>query len=136
MNQLLARVLDAHGGMDRWNGYQKVGATIVTGGGFFALKGKTSGLFRWFAPRNTKRCVIDQPGPPSADHDADGWRHPAALSKAMAEEGITISLMRDMDRIAAQISREGALFRERLRTGEAFAAFAERRKPDFSKIAG
>ena len=39
MNQLLARILDAHGGVDRWNGYQKVGATIVTGGGFFALKG-------------------------------------------------------------------------------------------------
>src|SRR5258708_28937097 len=39
MNELLARVLDAHGGMDRWNNYQKVGATIVTGGGFFALKG-------------------------------------------------------------------------------------------------
>ena len=47
--------------------------------------------------------------------------------------------MRDMDRIAAQISREGALFRERLQTGEAreaLAAFAERRKPDFSKVAG
>ena len=39
MNELLAKILDAHGGMDRWNGYQKVGATIVTGGGFFALKG-------------------------------------------------------------------------------------------------
>jgi enoyl-CoA hydratase/carnithine racemase len=51
----------------------------------------------------------------------------------------TKALMRDMDKIAAQISREGALFRERLLTGEAreaFAAFAERRKPDFSKIAG
>jgi len=51
----------------------------------------------------------------------------------------TKALMRDMDRIAAQISREGALFRERLQTGEAreaFAAFAERRKPDFSKVAG
>jgi len=47
--------------------------------------------------------------------------------------------MRDMDKIAAQIAREGALFRERLQTGEAreaFAAFAERRKPDFSKVAG
>jgi hypothetical protein len=33
MNELLARVLDAHGGMDRWNNYQKVGATIVTRGG-------------------------------------------------------------------------------------------------------
>ena len=39
MNGLLARVLDAHGGIDRWKGYEKVEATIVTGGGFFALKG-------------------------------------------------------------------------------------------------
>ncbi len=51
----------------------------------------------------------------------------------------TKALMRDMDKIAAQIAREGALFRERLQTSEAreaFAAFAERRKPDFSKVAG
>ena len=51
----------------------------------------------------------------------------------------TEALMRDMDKISAQISREGALFRERLQTSEAreaFAAFAERRKPDFSKLAG
>jgi hypothetical protein len=33
MGELLARVLDAHGGMDRWKNYQKVGATIVTRGG-------------------------------------------------------------------------------------------------------
>ena len=39
MNQLLANVLDAHGGLNRWNKYQKVEASIVTGGGFFALKG-------------------------------------------------------------------------------------------------
>jgi hypothetical protein len=39
MNELLARIIDAHGGMDRWNGYKKVDATIVSGGGFFALKG-------------------------------------------------------------------------------------------------
>jgi enoyl-CoA hydratase/carnithine racemase len=51
----------------------------------------------------------------------------------------TKALMRDMDKIAARISREGALFRERLQTSEAreaFAAFAERRKPDFSKVTG
>jgi enoyl-CoA hydratase/carnithine racemase len=50
----------------------------------------------------------------------------------------TKMLMRDMERIAAQISRESVLFRERLQTSEAreaFAAFAERRKPDFSKVA-
>jgi enoyl-CoA hydratase/carnithine racemase len=49
----------------------------------------------------------------------------------------TKALMREMDKIAAQISRESVLFRERLQTGEAreaFAAFAERRKPDFSKV--
>ena len=39
MNELLARVLDAHGGIDRWNRSKKVEATIVTGGGFYALKG-------------------------------------------------------------------------------------------------
>jgi hypothetical protein len=39
MNQLLANVLEAHGGLNRWNNYQKVEASIVTGGGFFALKG-------------------------------------------------------------------------------------------------
>lgn len=39
MNQLLGNVIDAHGGMDRWKRYEKVEATIVSGGGFFALKG-------------------------------------------------------------------------------------------------
>jgi hypothetical protein len=38
MNELLARILDAHGGMDRWNEHHKVAATIVSGGGFFPLK--------------------------------------------------------------------------------------------------
>lgn len=38
-NGLLAEILDAHGGSDRWRTYGKVDATIVTGGGFFALKG-------------------------------------------------------------------------------------------------
>ena len=39
MNELLARILEAHGGMDRWRRYEKVEATIVSGGGLFALKG-------------------------------------------------------------------------------------------------
>src|SRR3984957_9715198 len=39
MNELLGRILDAHGGMDRWNGYKKVDATIASGGGLFPLKG-------------------------------------------------------------------------------------------------
>ena len=39
MNELLARTLEAHGGMDRWRRYDRVEATIASGGGFFALKG-------------------------------------------------------------------------------------------------
>jgi hypothetical protein len=39
MNELLTRILDAHGGMDHWKAYEKVEATIVSGGGLFALKG-------------------------------------------------------------------------------------------------
>jgi len=39
VNQLLAEIVDAHGGMNRWNEYQKVQATIVSGGGLFQLKG-------------------------------------------------------------------------------------------------
>jgi len=39
MNELLAQIIDAHGGINRWKGYEKVEATIVSGGGFFPLKG-------------------------------------------------------------------------------------------------
>ncbi|WP_244485176.1 hypothetical protein [Bradyrhizobium tropiciagri] len=39
MNELLTTVLDAHGGLERWRSYSKVEASIVSGGGFFALKG-------------------------------------------------------------------------------------------------
>ena len=39
MNKLLARIIDAHGGLDCWNRYEKVEATFVSGGGFFRLKG-------------------------------------------------------------------------------------------------
>ena len=39
MNERLAKVLDAHGGVHRWNGYERVEATLVSGGGLFALKG-------------------------------------------------------------------------------------------------
>jgi hypothetical protein len=39
VNELLARVLDAHGGLERWKRYASVQASIVSGGGMFALKG-------------------------------------------------------------------------------------------------
>ena len=39
MNGLLGQILDAHGGIDRWRRYTEVTASIVSGGGLFALKG-------------------------------------------------------------------------------------------------
>jgi hypothetical protein len=39
MNELLGRIIDAHGGIDNWNRYEKVEATIVSGGGLFRMKG-------------------------------------------------------------------------------------------------
>jgi enoyl-CoA hydratase/carnithine racemase len=48
-------------------------------------------------------------------------------------------LMRDAARIEAQMDRESEIFQQRLKSAEAreaFAAFAEKRKPDFSKVSG
>jgi hypothetical protein len=39
MNELLGEILEAHGGLERWNEYERVEATIVSGGGLFPLKG-------------------------------------------------------------------------------------------------
>ena len=39
MNELLARVIDAHGGLNHWKRYKTVEATVVSGGGLFPLKG-------------------------------------------------------------------------------------------------
>ncbi|QNP40766.1 hypothetical protein [Lysobacter solisilvae (ex Woo and Kim 2020)] len=39
MNALLADVIDAHGGLTRWKRHEALSATIVTGGGFWPLKG-------------------------------------------------------------------------------------------------
>ena len=39
MNALLCDVLEAHGGLETWRRFETVAATIVTGGGLFALKG-------------------------------------------------------------------------------------------------
>ena len=50
----------------------------------------------------------------------------------------TKKLMRERDRILARMAEESAVFGERLQTDEAreaFRAFAERRPPDFTKLA-
>jgi len=61
-----------------------------------------------------------------------------ALTKRPAGAlSVTKRLMRDQERILARMAEEGKLFAERLQTPEAreaFAAFAERRPPDFSKL--
>lgn len=61
-----------------------------------------------------------------------------ALTKRPAGSlSLTKQLMRDHERIAARMAEEGSLFKERLKTPEAreaFAAFAERRPPDFTKF--
>ena len=38
-NELLESIIEAYGGIDRWNEYETVDATVVAGGGFFPLKG-------------------------------------------------------------------------------------------------
>src|SRR5712672_985246 len=85
-------------------------------------------------------CGLANAVVPAADLRKKAMDAAEALTKRPAGSlSQTKALMRDMDKIAAQIGREGALFRQRLQTGEAreaFAAFAERRKPDFSKVAG
>jgi enoyl-CoA hydratase/carnithine racemase len=67
--------------------------------------------------------------------------HDAAITLTKRPAGslnLTKKLMRQHHQIAAQISAEGQAFKERLRTPEAreaFAAFAERRPPDFTRVA-
>jgi hypothetical protein len=40
MNELLARIIKAHGTIDRWKSFEKVEITIVSGGSLFSLKGR------------------------------------------------------------------------------------------------
>lgn len=39
MNSLLADALEAHGGIDRWHRFNRVSASVVTGGALWAIKG-------------------------------------------------------------------------------------------------
>ena len=55
MAGLLNAVLDAHGGLDNWRKFSRVEATIVTGGGLWAIKGE---------PRSTTEANGRRIGPP------------------------------------------------------------------------
>ena len=39
MNDLQTQVIEAHGGLTRWKRHSALTATIVTGGGLWAMKG-------------------------------------------------------------------------------------------------
>jgi hypothetical protein len=47
MNDLLNSVIEAHGGLTRWKQHRALSATLVTGGGLWAMKG----LIQDSAPR-------------------------------------------------------------------------------------
>jgi enoyl-CoA hydratase/carnithine racemase len=75
---------------------------------------------------------------PAADLRAHAWAAAETLAKKPAAAlAKTKELMRDPARIARQMACEGELFSQQLKTAEAkeaFAAFRERRPPDFSKL--
>ena len=56
MNELLTKVLHAHGGLDRFNQFSTIRAQIVTGGGLWALKG----LVQDPAPRQMTVSLRDE----------------------------------------------------------------------------
>ena len=41
MNEQLASIVEAHGGLDRWRRFNRIEATIVTGGAFWGMKNLT-----------------------------------------------------------------------------------------------
>jgi enoyl-CoA hydratase/carnithine racemase len=84
-------------------------------------------------------CGLANAVVPATELRAQARRAAETLAKRPAGAlSQTKALMRETERIASQINRESGLFRERLQSAEAreaFAAFAERRQPDFSKLA-
>ena len=56
MNDFLSKIIDAHGGLIRWDRFSSVSATIVTGGGLWALKG----LVQDPSPRQMKVWLHEQ----------------------------------------------------------------------------
>src|SRR5260370_18699120 len=83
-------------------------------------------------------CGLANAAVPAAELRKKAMDAAIALTKRPAGSlSLTKKLMRDHERIAAQMAEEATLFKQRLQTPEAreaFAAFAERRPPDFSKL--
>ena len=66
MLHLLSRILEAHGGMDRWHSFSKVEVDAVTGGGLFPLKGlkpdlTTRRMTVWLKEERASVCPFGAP---------------------------------------------------------------------------
>jgi enoyl-CoA hydratase/carnithine racemase len=83
-------------------------------------------------------CGLANAAVPQAELRKRAMDAAVALTKRPAGAlSITKRLMRDQESALSRIAEEGKLFAERLvspEAREAFAAFAERRQPDFSKL--
>ena len=61
MNKLLARIVEAHGGLDRWRRFNRIEAAIVTAGAFWRPASRPT-LF--LGPTGWTRNCIKWPWPP------------------------------------------------------------------------
>lgn len=106
-------------------GHTRAFAMFVLGEAVDARKAVDWGIANEIVPNAELRAKA------RAAAEAIAARPPAAVA-------ITKALMRDPAALAQRIDHEGAYFAAQLKSPEAreaFAAFAEKRKPDFSKVA-
>lgn len=99
MNDLVAKVIDAHGGLNRWNQHRTVTATIVSGGGLWAMKG----LVQDPAPR-TMRVSLHEERASVAPFGKPEWRT-AFTADRVAIETVDGELVRE--RLHPRASFEG-----------------------------
>ena len=88
--------------------------------------------------KDAAACGIANAALPASEVETRARAAAQALAKKPPESlRLTKNLMRDRGRLDARMREEGAIFAERLKSAEAaeaFAAFMERRPPDFSTL--
>jgi hypothetical protein len=89
MNDLAAKAIDAHGGLTRWNRHGTLTATLVTGGGLWAMKG----LIQDPAPR-TMRVSLHEERASVAPFGKPEWRT-AFTADRVAIETVDGELVRE-----------------------------------------
>jgi hypothetical protein len=82
MQELLERVLDAHGGLDRWNAFKTVSASVVTGGEFWATKGLVMDTFQRRAS-----AAIDREWSTVTPFGNPGWTMTFTPGRVVIEDG-------------------------------------------------